>query len=47
MLQVQSDANFIRNMLTLNLRSTVEQIFSINVNYILGKSMSDYGWRRF
>ena len=42
-LQVQSDANFIRNMLILNLRKSLNKYFSINVNYVLGKSMSDYG----
>jgi len=42
-LQVQSDANFIRDMIAVNVRRQISKYFTINVNYVLGRSNSDYG----
>jgi hypothetical protein len=42
-LQVQSDGNFLRNMLSVNVRRQVSKYFSITGNYVLGHSYTDYG----
>src|SRR5258708_25172495 len=42
-LQVQSDGNFLRNFVSVNVRRQITKYFSLTSNYVFGRSFTDYG----